>query len=648
VGDFVLLFCRALILSWNPAKTVWVSVNDEYGNTSNFQPMSQYSVASVPDPVLVFPASGEGWQNLVFSATYAHPSGVSYVPWVQFQVNTVSSGSTVCFVHYDRVHNGLYLWADGGYFVGPITPQTSATLENSECVLNASSSSAPVSPSPYYFQVNYGVTLKASLIGQQDFFIREYDDFNQDSGWKQAGNWPVNYPVNVVTNLTDFRNCIGSCTGDCVLAPGIYNVGDSKDDPTGGPLYIGRGTSTTPFTIKGGGGPGDTTLVRAVSSIPYIMYANPGTSDVTISNLTFDGNRFGPQAGLSCLPGNSPYWDLDLTTGGKFTVQWVDFINAPATALDLGGVGSSVSLSTFGQGGFGYGPNGQQGAETAGETATRSTAVYLEGSVNGAWYNYISYAGTAGITMNGSGQYAYGNQLFQNRYEISDGSGGGQVALTPASSNGTVAGNVIDGNSWPPFPYPALLTGCQPPASQQYNSGTETYGFGHVFYNNEIEKHTGSGMAFAGSNPTGDITISSANPFDPSDTPRYVEASAAGGIVFLGPNEGWTQPAVGVMLDDVLVQNNAGYGGVVLDGVSNDTAILSPLNGQPYVGFINNSCMSGNVLANGLSQNVSSASWTSLLNKTPVEYSNYRGGTCPVSGSGAQTPAPSHIPGWNW
>jgi hypothetical protein len=98
-------------------------------------------------------------------------------------------------------------------------------------------------------------------------------------------------------------------------------------------------------------------------------------------------------------------------SGGAFTVQWMDFINAPATALLLAGPGSSVSLSNFGQGGSGIGPSGSPGSETATESATRSTAVYLNGSNNGAEFNNISYAGTAGITLNGSGQNAYGNRL---------------------------------------------------------------------------------------------------------------------------------------------------------------------------------------------------------------------------------------------
>lgn len=121
----------------------------------------------------------------------------------------------------------------------------------------------------------------------------------------------------------------------------------------------------------------------------------------------------------------------------------------------------------------------------------------------------------------------------------------------------------------------------------------EIYGEGHSFYNNEVENHTGSGMQFAGSNPTGHIKISSQNPIDDADTPRYVEGNAAGGIVTLGSewctannatcSEDWW--VKGIMLDHVLVRNNAIWG-IVLDSASD--------NGASYMGFVNSSCMSGN------------------------------------------------------
>lgn len=83
-----------------------------------------------------------------------------------------------------------------------------------------------------------------------------------------------------------------------------------------------------------------------------MMDVNNGVTSVTISNLTFDGNRYGfgvNGKGLSCLGGNAPIYDLNLTYAGKtttgtFTVESIDFVNAPGTALFLDGPGNNARL----------------------------------------------------------------------------------------------------------------------------------------------------------------------------------------------------------------------------------------------------------------------------------------------------------------
>jgi len=148
-------------------------------------------------------------------------------------------------------------------------------------------------------------------------------------------------------------------------------------------------------------------------------------------------------------------------------------------------------------------------------------------------------------------------------------------------------------------------------------------------------------MPFGGSEPTKGITISSSNPYDGSDTPRYVESNQSSGIVFLGPaTSQWPIPTQGVQLDDVLVRNNAGYG-VVLDTTSN---LVDSSTGTTiyYYGFINNSCMSGNSFSN-VAQVPNTLSYP-----YPNSYTTYRGGNCPNPGWASQTPAHSNRPGWPW
>jgi hypothetical protein len=240
--------------------------------------------------------------------------------------------------------------------------------------------------------------------------------------------------------------------------------------------------------------------------------------------------------------------------------------------------------------------------------------------------------------------------LQNNRYEVSDGVQGGQLYTDGVSTNASVAGNIINGNYWPTNPqgpFPPLATGCAWKATSVFNAGVESYGFGHRFFNNEIEQNLGAGMQFAGSVPTGQITISSANPWYSSDSPRFIEANGAGGIGFLGPitNSGYIYPAQGVTLDDVLLRNNA-QEDVYLDSVSNSSAYNYFINGI-YNGFVNNSCLLSSPPIKSYT-----ASSNPLTNSTPgtqsSAYSTYRGGACPIPNWTSQTPPPSHIPGWSW
>jgi hypothetical protein len=107
-------------------------------------------------------------------------------------------------------------------------------------------------------------------------------------------------------------------------------------------------------------------------------------------------------------------------------------------------------------------------------------------------FNSIHFARTAAINLSGTNQWAYGNTLFKNRYEISDGSGGGQLYLEGGSANAVVAANVVYGGQWPPINSGGrvLATGCSLPTDQQYNAGIEAYGLDHSFFNNEVADKT--------------------------------------------------------------------------------------------------------------------------------------------------------------
>jgi hypothetical protein len=360
----------------------------------------------------------------------------------------------------------------------------------------------------------------------------------------------------------------------------------------------------------------------------------------------FDGNRYGfgtRGAGISCITTEQfGKVDLDLSQGGTFTVEWLDFINAPETALHLAGISTAVAFSNFGMGGAGIKPDGTSGTLTDMESATRFTAVYISGYQSGAYYNSVCNAGTAGTTLDGQYQYVYGNYLGRDRYEISDGSGGGQLTLWPGpwgtAAFASVTGNVINGDYWPTSTS-TLATGCTLPTSQ-ISSGVEANGTGHRFFNNEIEQNTSDGMSVNLGNSTGQITVSSTNPWYANDAPRYIEANSSNGITFLAPPR-FNNHIEGVALHDVLVSGNGGYG-VFFQNTAD--------YGTTHVGFmydygVKGACIQSNAgLAVG-----GDTQWYAPSSMYPDNYSSYQGGSnnCPQRWV-TQTPAPSNMPGWPW
>jgi hypothetical protein len=529
----------------------------------------------------------------------------------------------------------------------------------------------------------YGRLIRA---GTFTFWVKATDH----SGQFTTGLFSLTISVpTLLSDLKAFQDCIGGSgfqnpdtgSGDtmgygmtCALAPrtSAYFVSS--------PLVIGRSgyacpgdsrcqpgdSSNHPLLITGTevGGVFDTVLRRAnplagpATTDPIMTAQTASVTNVVIQSLAFDGNRYGWRASnpgssldISCIysphtayPYDASYvpqwFDLDLHAGGIFTVQDAEFINAPHTALVLGGNGTSTQASTVWLSSFGMGigtknpdgscPPGPQswpssigpdGNETwclePTQTATRSTAVYLTDSYTKAELNAIQNAGTAGISLEGTNQVAYYNQLTHNRFEISDGIGGGQLTiwrgfirhqLAPASA--LVTSNTIDGQNWVrpagdglepstgceyvPSIYPDCET-CQPTAhwDQQPPSGVESNGYGHAFYDNEIVNNTGGGMAFnldTPQTPTGRITIGGLNPTSPSDTLRYIEANGYNGVTFryddkAGLVNGVDRGSVdGVTLDAIFTRKNAGYG----------VAFNNVLDNASYTGFINGSCMADN------------------------------------------------------
>ena len=97
-----------------------------------------------------------------------------------------------CHGYYDRVTNGLYLFNNALTAVlGPLTPGTSGTLQNSQCVVNGSTS-ALVSGSGTDLTIALGLGLLGTYTTTAEkvyFWVK--DNEGHDTGWVQTATWGV-------------------------------------------------------------------------------------------------------------------------------------------------------------------------------------------------------------------------------------------------------------------------------------------------------------------------------------------------------------------------------------------------------------------------------------------------------------------------
>ena len=140
-----------------------------------------------PAAVSVTPSSGSG-SSQTFSFVYSDANGFGDLPWTQMIVNSSLNGTSACYTHYDRASNTLLLLNDAATaWSGPVTLGMAASVQNSQCTVNALGSSASGVGSN--LTLNLALTFKAAFGGLKNVYMQTYDTGGLASGWQQRGTW---------------------------------------------------------------------------------------------------------------------------------------------------------------------------------------------------------------------------------------------------------------------------------------------------------------------------------------------------------------------------------------------------------------------------------------------------------------------------
>lgn len=142
-----------------------------------------------PATVSASPVPGSGLTQ-VFRFTYADPDGFQDLVWLDAVIGANLQLANVCYIGYDVFRNAFGLVDDAGTgLVGYVQPGASGSLRNSQCTLDADTSS--VSTAGNQITIAPAITFKPSFAGQTNVFLSAYDRAGMRAPWWAYGAWIV-------------------------------------------------------------------------------------------------------------------------------------------------------------------------------------------------------------------------------------------------------------------------------------------------------------------------------------------------------------------------------------------------------------------------------------------------------------------------
>jgi hypothetical protein len=135
----------------------------------------------------VTPSVGSGL-NATLVAQYSDPNGGSDLASVGVWVGSAYKNS--CYLYYQAGSNSIFLLndSDSGW-LGPLVLGTATAIQNSQCVINAASTSISISGD--VFTLTLSLTFRASFAGSRIISLWASDRAGLATNWQARGTWNV-------------------------------------------------------------------------------------------------------------------------------------------------------------------------------------------------------------------------------------------------------------------------------------------------------------------------------------------------------------------------------------------------------------------------------------------------------------------------
>ena len=148
------------------------------------------SIAGTPSTDSVTPSSGSGASHS-FALKYSDTAGASSLQqvWVYFNATLANPASNACLLYYNIENNQINLLGDNGTAWQSATLGSATTLQNSQCTVNAATTTVALNGSTFTW--NVPMTFKPAFAGSKNTYLYAVDISGAASGWQQLGAWTV-------------------------------------------------------------------------------------------------------------------------------------------------------------------------------------------------------------------------------------------------------------------------------------------------------------------------------------------------------------------------------------------------------------------------------------------------------------------------
>jgi len=273
-----------------------------------------------PNIQSVSPSSGNAGSG-VFAVVAQDPDGHQNIDLVQIVFGASPTASPACAAIYRRPENRFYLADNAGAEV----PLLSANVENANCVLNVSGTSASTVG---LMQLNVAVSLtfKGAFAGQKTIYAFTQDAIGSNIGWGAWGSWTVPAPPIIVTATATYPSRRAyETTPITATVSGTTQTGVTWSDGGAGGNFFNANANSTTYAVPGSFNPASTITLRATSTADPTKF---GTVSITYRNTAPQAVSVNPTTGIGMGPVTFTYAFLDGDGASDITtvemLQWSD------------------------------------------------------------------------------------------------------------------------------------------------------------------------------------------------------------------------------------------------------------------------------------------------------------------------------------